>query len=204
MWKWLFGEGQKQVEGAANEAGDVVGGIVESIVRDFSEKDGDLVHHYYHGEGFSYDLSEHGELIEGAFAGSIGGKKARVVSAAFEEAGLSCDGKTSATVSGSMRASADLTGIFFSLGHSAVKIKWKCQVSIACDTCCDGTVFPVSRAHWCSWEFDLSDRFADPADIFDLIPGEMEMVGGKPFDLNYSWVGASFGGIQELPIPCDY
>lgn len=80
---------------------------------------------------------------------------------------INCD-RPNRTISGnsSIRVSAGggLTNVLTVMGNSLVHVNYSCQVTVECETCCDGNKVVKQMSALCKYNFRLEDRFANPLD----------------------------------------
>lgn len=148
----------------------------------------DFVKRYFRGNGSPLDLKAMGLLQDFRNAPSVRQQVRRFKRNLFkkmvEEIRRACRGcslKRSGTVFDSGSEGVDVTNepCLFSIGNSSLNQQGAC--SYLAD--CAARTFQFG----CHWLFSINDRFKDPLDIFDFLPGNFELPSGKPYDINARW-----------------
>ena len=154
----------------------------------------DFVDHYFSGGGSPIDLGAVGLL--GDFLGAVDvahatanfANRARRRSKAFAIA--LCHGRCgsqSGRFSFSSRYAADVTNVncLFAVGNTSIKADADCDVAADCTA--------RMYAFSCNLNYGVQDAFKDPADIFDLFPGDIEIPGGTPYAITANWYDSAYG-----------
>ncbi len=151
----------------------------------------EFVRHYYCGKGQPFDLVARGYLpqLKDALKSEI---------AKWEQIARSDCKAAARTVCREPRSGGDnkihkreiarpnLYFNFFILGKTTFIRRYDLDVSVDCRTCSfkyDGEL-----------RYSIDDRFKDPLDLLDIIPGEYELPGGRPYVIYGHWKTKPFSG----------
>jgi len=143
----------------------------------------ELSRYYFYGNGKPLRLEEIGLLgsvidyaktNDTGFILSNGSIFERVENQIFKEARAKGN---SANFSGSWNPSYSFHGMVFAIGGATVKGSYSVETE-------DRGKFLIVRA---DIYYSFYDRFTDPLDILNRIPGEYELPGGQAFDITGEW-----------------
>jgi hypothetical protein len=72
------------------------------------------------------------------------------------------------------------------------------SVWITAKRCFDTTHGWTDEAEWSAYiEYNVCDPFADPMNLFDVLPWEWELPGGKPYAITCSWTKILSGKVKK-------
>lgn len=149
----------------------------------------DFVRHYFSGRGRSIDLERVGLLDRFRRSSSVRmavtewESKQKRVAAELVADQLRIDRQAPfrQLVTASDRTLTDVTSdpILFPIGHSTFfrSARWNIDADLTTRR------YAVEGL----MTFEIRDRFADPADTLDLVPGEFEFLFGTPYEINARW-----------------
>ena len=147
----------------------------------------DFINHYFSGGGLGVTVRETGHLssVVAEYRKIVIDDPTRLQKQIALEARTNKNGSFSDTFDGTY----NMTSIVFSIGHTVIRGRYNGKSSEK------NGVLSISG----TINFYLEDKFEDPLDIFDSLPGSFDLLGSESYRIYDSWQGRFDGQIYTDP-----
>lgn len=114
-------------------------------------------------------------------------------------ASMGCGGHTEKTVLPPSKL-VNVRSQIYALGRVWLNVSAVIAVRATECKCCNGNEYVTKYDYEGTMYFSITEKFSDPYDVFNIIPGEIN-VGGTPYQITARW-WQSFAGTGTDTAPC--